>query len=472
MRGHGLGVRLISSMKIKRIALLFPLLLTAVISSCASGPHARGHASTSDVVKSDKIPLVGSFQVQRYVLGNGLKLLVVEDHSSPTFAYQTWFSVGSGDEVSGKTGLAHLFEHLMFKATTTHPEGEFDHILEGSGVEEENAFTSWDYTAYVQELPKDKLDLIAQLESDRMVNLVVNDDSFKTEREVVQNERRFRTENSPDGMIWQDLYELAFENSSYHWPVIGYEKDLNDMTAEDPRSFYRAYYSPNHATIIVVGDVVPGDVLKTIQKYYGGFLPQNTPAHSVVVEPAQMSDRHKEVSLNIQVEKLALGFKIPGIMTDDIPTLDVLDALLTGGKSSRLQRALVDTGIASSIGTSVMEQRYPTLFVFECNLQQSKKAFMAESVIMTELERLGSEQVSLPELERAKNRVQFTFYQGMEGSGDKAGFLGRYEAMTGSFERGLEIQRQTLLVTPQQLQAVVQKYFASNNRTVITGVIK
>jgi zinc protease len=211
-------------------------------------------AGTPPKPENHALPFIGGFEVHRYVLDNGLKLMIVEDHSSPTFAYHTWFRVGSRDEKVKYTGLAHLFEHMMFKGTTVHPPGEFDRLLERAGAEGENAFTSHDYTAYVQEMPKSELDLIVRLEADRMVNLVVDEKSFKTETEVVQNERRFRTENSPDGTLTQILFETAFTKHSYHWPVIGYQEDLERMSAQDAFSFYKTFYNPNNAVVVVVGE--------------------------------------------------------------------------------------------------------------------------------------------------------------------------------------------------------------------------
>ena len=435
----------------------------ALIASCASN-------SSSQRLDPGGIPLVGTYKVHPFVLDNGLKLLVVEDHSSPTFAYQTWFRVGSRDEVATRTGLAHLFEHLMFKATSNHPEGEFDRILEAAGAEGENAFTSWDYTAYVQELPKDKLELIASLESDRMVNLVVNDESFKTEREVVQNERRYRNENNPNGMMYQEGLALAFQKHSYHWPVIGYQEDLAAMTSEDPRKFYRSYYAPNHATIIVCGDVDPDQVLSVVKKFYGKFAAQETPPHEIAVEPAQTAPRRKQLKLNIQVEQLLMGYKIPNVMSEDTPTLFAIDALLTGGKSSRLNRALVDTGIASKIETEPLSAKDPMVFIIEASLQKGKKATQAESVILRELARLAKEVPSPQELDRAKNRVDFSFYESMDSNSERANFIGRYESISPGFQYGLKVQNAVQTVTPEQVRTAIQKYFDPKNRTVITGV--
>jgi zinc protease len=228
-------------------------------------------------------------------------------------------------------------------------DGEFDRILEAAGAEGQNAFTSRDYTAYIQELPKDKLELMARLESDRMVNLLVNDKAFKTETEVVQNERRFRNENSPDGTMFQELFELAFTKHPYHWPVIGYQTDLDRMSGKDAVEFYKSFYSPNHATIVVVGDVTPAEVMKVVEKHYGNLPAQQAPVRTLEEEPAQTSARHKILKLNMKTEKIIMGYHIPSIQSQDMPAIELLQALLGGGKSSRLHKALVDKGIATAV---------------------------------------------------------------------------------------------------------------------------
>jgi zinc protease len=445
-------------------------LVAAAASSCASGPKTTPSATTSTA--GEVVPLVGSAKVHRYTYPNGLKLLVVEDHSSPTFAYQTWFRIGSRDEIPGKTGLAHLFEHMMFKETKNHKEGEFDRILEAVGVEGENAFTNRDYTAYIQELPKNQLDLIASLESDRMVNLLVNEQSFRTELEVVQNERRFRTENNPDGTMYQDLFGLAFEKHPYHWPVIGYQADLDKMSAQNAMDFYKTYYSPNHATIVVVGDVDAGHVHDVIQKYYGGLLASSAPSHDIPVEPTQDAPRRESLKLNIQVEKIVLAYHIPGIADADMPAIDVLQAVLSGGKSSRLYRALVDTGIASSVDSEDIDDKDPTLFIIGVNLQKGRHATQAESVVLREIARLTSELVGDKELERARNKIDFGFYEGLGSAYLKAQFLGKYEALTKNFELGLLEQQRIQSVTPEQIMEVAKKYFMPSNRSVVSAFPK
>jgi len=266
-----------------------PLLLLIVASSILFTSCSHQSANIKSNPKAET--LTGEFKVRRVLFNNGLKLLILSDDSSPTFAYQTWFAVVSRNEVVGKTGLAHLFEHMMFKGTKKYPDGQFDSILEQSGVEGENAFTTNDHTVYIQELPKEQLDLIIELESDRMNNLVVDENSFKTEREVVQNERRFRKENSAEGTIYQTLFETAFSESPYHWPVIGYEQDLNIMNAQDARDFYRSYYSPDRATIVVVGDVNENEVIRKVEKAYGTLVAKNTPNVEMKRDPEQKAPR-------------------------------------------------------------------------------------------------------------------------------------------------------------------------------------
>ncbi len=432
-----------------------------------------GCSSVGSIEKEGKkVPFFGTMEVQRYVLPNGLKLLVLEDSSSPTFAYQTWYRVGSRDEEVKYTGLAHLFEHLMFKGTKNLPEGQLDRLLEQAGAEGENAFTSRDYTAYVQELPKDKLDLIAKLESDRMVNLVVNDQSFSTEREVVQNERRMRNENSPDGLMYQEIFGLAFQKHSYHWPVIGYAEDLERMSSKEPRDFYQSYYAPNHATVIVVGDVKAADVLNTVMKYYGDLKPKKAPDHIIPPEPEQTAARHKILKLNTQVQKLMVAYPVPSVMNEDIPVLEVLRTVLTTGKSSRLSRALVDTGITTSIDTYDLDDKDPSILIFIANLQRGKKAALAEDVMLKEIEKFKRAPISPSELERAKNALQAQFFEGLSTPGEKANFLGHYETVSDSFRTGVDIFTKIAAVTATQIQAAAKKYLNPNSRSVVMGVQK
>jgi len=443
--------------------------ISIAIAGCAG--KATKPAETSGQAPGG-VPLVGTFKVHPFTLDNGLRLLVVEDHTSPTLAYQTWFRVGSRDEVLNYTGLAHLFEHMMFKGTRAHPEGQYEHILEQAGAEGLNAFTSQDYTAYIQEIPSSQLELLASLESDRMVNLVVDDKSFHTELGVVQNERRFRNENNPDGMIEQEMFGLAFKKHPYHWPVVGYQEDLDRMSAENARKFYQDYYNPSHATIIMVGYVTPEHALEVVKKYYGSLPAKASPVHVVEAEPAPKETHRKMLNLNIQVQKVWIAYRVPPITHADAPKLEVLASVLSGGKSSRLQRALVETGIASSVEASNPGNEDPSLFTIAVNLQKGKKAAQAEAVVNREIQRLIRNAIPDREMERAQNRLSFDFYSGLQSSYEKARFLGYFEATANDFQKGIEFRKQVSKVTPAEMQEVTKAYFIPENKTVITALPK
>ena len=459
----------------RNLTLILLLGCSLVFSNCSSGTKKSDPTLESFAAGEHYIhELTGDLQVHRFQLKNKLMLLVLEDHRSPTVAYQTWFKVGSRDEVPGKTGLAHLFEHLMFKATRNHPAGDFDRILQLAGAEDLNAFTSRDFTAYVQEVPSDQLELLMQLESDRMVGLEVNDTTFSSEREVVQNERRYRTENSPEGLIEQELFELAFKTQSYRWPVIGYEADLTAMKSQDARDFYLRHYSPDHATIVVVGDVSASAVYALAKKYY-----EAVPAHNgettrlpTQTESTHLSPLRKKLSLNIQVERLMLGYPMPPIQSPDLPALWVLQNILVGGKSARLNRALVNSGIAQTVGGGTLEGIDASLFIFSVPLQKDKRASQAEAVVLRELSLLQKTPVGEEELERAKNEIEFEFYESLDTNSERANFIGQSESLTGSFEKSLQTHKLVKTVQASDLQRVVQKYFQPSLRTVITGVPK
>lgn len=451
------------------------VILLASLASCSQTPKKPaipGHPEVQTEGRFEVIPFVGDFKVRRARLPNGLTVMILQDRSSPTFAYQTWFNVGSIHEVPGKTGLAHLFEHMMFKGTTKHPQGEFDALLEEAGAEGENAFTSNDHTVYIQELPKQGLDLISSLEGDRMVNLIVNEQSFNTEREVVQNERRFRKENSAEGTIYQTLLEAAFLEHPYHWPVIGYEQDLNVMNAKDAREFYERYYSPDRATLVIVGDVDPEKALRRVEKIYGGIPAKRIPDAPVKPEPEQTAQRRKRLELNIEVEKIWMAFKVPAADSPDSPAFEAIQGLLSEGKNGRLKRALVDSGIAVSVSSGSFTMKDPGLFMIEADLQKGKSALLAETVILREIDRLKNSPVGAEELTRSKNVMRFKFLERLASASGKANFIGQAETSVGGLERGIRLQDQVYDLNPEQVRDAVKRYFDTSKMTVVIAVPK
>lgn len=439
------------------------LILTLVFISfgCSTAPRA--------IFEGDS-KFIGDMKVHRYRLENGMKVLILEDHSSPTFAYHTWFNVGSKDEQKGLTGLAHLFEHMMFKETKNLKEGEFDRLLESAGAEGENAFTSRDYTGYIQSLPKDKLDLITRVESERMVNLIVNKKALDTEREVVQNERRLRKENNPDGQLYERLYQMAYTRHPYHWPVIGYEADLNATTKDSAESFYKRFYAPNNATVVIVGDVNPNDAMAKISKYYGALKPMPIDRKEAPKEPTQKAERSETKALKIQVPKLVVGYHTINVNHADLPALEILRNVLSEGKGSRLYRKLVDSSIATEVSVGNDENVYPGLFVFSVNMQKGRTAEQALSMIDQEIDAMIAGRASKEEIDRAIAMHRFGTYDGLASNYRKAYFLGFYETVAGRFERGTEIIDAFKSVTPQDLARVARTYLKSQSRNIVIGV--
>ena len=450
-------------MNVKNLA---PLLMTALLG-------IEGCASTPAAIKTEKHETLAWISpgpsVHRWTLANGLKLIVLENRTSPTFAWQTWFRVGSRDEAPGRTGLAHLFEHMMFKGTSFRKDGEFSRLLDEAGAEGENAFTSQDHTAYIQDLPVESLELIASLENERMRGLIVDEAAFSTEREVVQNERRMRMENSPDGTIYQELFGLAFDKQAYRWPVIGYEPDLAAMTAQDAREFYDRWYRPNNATIVVVGDVDAEAVHALVKRKYGSFEPGPSMLRNTVVDAPISKPRRKELPLNIQSEKLMMGYRAPEADHPDTPAILMLDAVLAAGKSSRLSRALVESGIASTAYGYPLMNVAPSLYLVGATLQPGKSASEAEKRILSEIEKLAKKAPSQAEMSRSLNQLEFAFYSQLSTHSGIANFLGEGETDLGRFEKEFEFREALRKVQPKQVQEAARKWLSPDVRVTLIG---
>jgi zinc protease len=444
---------------------------TSVPSPVGAGPsHLPAVTPTPSPVQSKS--LTGSFKVERLVLKNGMRVLAVQDKSSPTFAYQTWFDVGSRNEVPQYTGLAHLFEHMMFKATQHYADGEFFKRSEMAGAEDSNAFTTTDYTAYIQEFPKERLDLIMSMESDRMVNLIIDEKAFKTEREVVQNERRMRYENNPDGLLRQELYRVGFQKQPYRWPVIGYAEDLDRMSAQDAVQFYKKYYNPKLATLVIVGDFEFDQLKSLLDKYYAPLSSAEVEPTKIEIDEPILQPIRSTITINTQVEKLMLAYRIPAVNHEDVPSLMVLASLLSGGKSSRLDRALVNTGIANGVGAYASESRDQSLFVVAVNLQAKKSATQAESVVLREIEQLMTETINEREVQKAKNLLLFGQYAGLSSNAGLAQYLGESETIYGNYEKGFQLLDRLQNIQATDLQNVLKKYFQPQSRIVATAVSK
>jgi zinc protease len=292
--------------------------------------------------------------LRRFRLGNGLTVLTLLDRSAPTVSYHTWFRVGSRHESPGKTGLAHLFEHLMFSETRSHPHGDFDRLMERAGAEA-NAATWTDWTCYYENAPRDALPLLIELEADRMSNLVLRTPQVASEKEVVANERKLRVEDDIEGKALELLYDSAFRRHPYRRPTIGSMEDIRGFTVRDCKQFYRTHYAPSNATVVIAGDFNEQKALSLVQRHYGGMSAVRNPEPPTPSkEPSQRAERILQLTAPTPTEKLLIGYHAPSFSDPDTPALVIANDVLFGGHSSRLHRVLcLDEEIALSVRGSI-----------------------------------------------------------------------------------------------------------------------
>ncbi len=412
---------------------------------------------------------LGQLPLDRFDFENGLRLFCVENKIAPVFSYQTWFNVGSRDEVQGKSGLAHLFEHMMFKGTKNNPQGVFDRTMESSGARDLNAFTGTDYTAYVASLPKENIETVAKMESDRMVGLALTKEQFESEREVVHNERKQVMENNPEGKMYEELQRLAFRKHPYGRPIIGFAEDLDGMNVQDCEEFYRAYYSPSNAVICVVGGLKAERVANVVAKHYGKIQPQKKPAQLPTAEPSQEEERVSVLTLPVQVEKAYFGYKIPDGKHGDHIALNVLSYVLSSGRSSRLYRALVDAGICLDQGASLNGSKDPSLFYLSFTCQAGRKAEEALGILDRELLEVAEKGITGEELERVKNKLSTEIHLGLATNHALCRFIGQHEIVLGDVRLGVDEIEKIQTITLAQVKAVAKKYLVKTNRSVVVG---
>ena len=406
-------------------------------------------------------------RARMFQLENGLRVLLLRDPAAPVFAYQTWFRVGSRHERQGKTGIAHLFEHLMFNETESLPHGEFDRQFELQGGNT-NAATWVDWTYYQDDLPASELALAVRLEAERMNRLVVKERQVETERGVVISERRLRVEDDVDGFMSEELFRLAFTEHPYHWPTIGWMRDIENITLDDAVAFYKTYYAPNNATVVVVGDIEEEQALSLISSHYGPLPAQQIPPPAAVVEPAQTAERRATYKKQVMTDKLLVGYKAPALTDPDHLLLDLLSDLLLGGASSSIYCDLViEREIMSSIGGSLTPFRDPGLWELGGSLQRGHTAAEALAIFDEHIERLRRDGPSPDAVERARARALTGFYGGLRTAHGKASSLGEYETTGGDYRLLFDVPEVIRKVTAADLQVVARRYLHPEQRTVI-----
>ncbi len=415
--------------------------------------------------------LAESGKVHEKTFSNGLKILVKEDHRAPVVVSQVWYKVGGSYEPGGITGISHMLEHMMFKGTEQYPAGEFSRIIAENGGQE-NAFTGSDYTAYFQTLEKSRLEISFKLEADRMRHLDLKAEELEKELQVVTEERRMRTEDKPRAKTQEQFNAVAFTNSPYKNPVIGWPSDIANYKIEDLQAWYQQWYAPNNATIVVVGDVDAEQTIKLAEKYFAGLKPSDIKPIKPQDESPQKGARKLHVEAPAKLPYLLIGYKVPVLKTAqpewEAYALEVLSGILDGGNSARLASRLVrGKQIAVSAGAQYdLTSRMPDLFLLDATPAEGKSVFDLEFALKEEIYQLQNELVSQEELQRVKAQVlandiyqkDSNFYQAME--------LGLLETVGLGWQKAEQYVDKINQVTAEQVREVARKYLIEDSLTV------
>ena len=399
-------------------------------------------------------------------LDNGLRVLLLEDHRSPIVSFQVWYRVGSRDEQRGATGIAHFLEHLMFKGTPTRGAKQFARLVEENGGQD-NAFTSQDVTSYYVDIAADKIDLVIDLEADRMQNLLLDPKEIASEREVVIEERRTRTEDDPGGFLGEEVGSIAFKAHSYGFPIIGWMEDIKRITPAEIRAFYKAYYVPNNAIVVAVGDFKAPAVMEKIQKTFGKIPKGKTPPPVLAVEPPQNGERRVVVTKEAELPIVYMAWHVPNYKSNDAPALEVLSTILSGGRASRLYRDLVyQRQLALEAGGDYSYFALdPSLFWFWATPMPGQKPETLEAELTKQMERLKTEPVTDEELARAKNQIESAFVFQEDSVHRRASLLARFELIGGYMLKD-PFMTKIRAVTLADLTRVANAWFAGDRKSV------
>lgn len=410
-------------------------------------------------------------EVFEKTLSNGLRVIVKEDHRAPVVVQQVWYRAGSIDERTGTTGVAHMLEHMMFKGTKSVPPGEFSRRIAAAGGRE-NAFTNEDYTAYFQQLQSSRLPLAMQLESDRMHNLQLSDAEFAKEVKVVMEERRMRTDDEPHALLSEKLMAAAYQEHPYQHPVIGWMNDLLALTAGDARDWYKSWYAPNNATLVVAGDVKADEVFKLAQHYYGPIPAGKLPVRKPHSEPPQTGIKRIVVKAPAELPYLVMAYHAPELRDPEKDwkpyALEVLAGILDGNESARLNKSLVrEQQLASEVGAGYdSASRGPGMFTLEGTPSTGKSVGELEAGLRQQIALLVKDGVSEEELKRVKAQVtagevykrDSVFYQAMQ--------IGQLESIGLGYKAIPVMLKKLQEVTVQQVQDVAREFFQDDNLSI------
>jgi predicted Zn-dependent peptidase len=437
----------------RRVSRLFlPLLICALA-------ILSGQAQTAHNVRVD---------FKETILKNGLRVLTIEDHSAPVIAISVTYKVGSANERQGRTGFAHLFEHMMFKGSENVGSGEHFLLVFNNGGTM-NGTTNADRTVYFEALPANQLDLALFLEADRMRSLEITKANLDNQRNAVQEERRLGVDNQPYGKTFEKRTELLYDNFAYKHTTIGSMDDLNAASVEDVASFFKMYYAPNNATVVLVGDFKTADALAKIRANFESIPRQPNPPDVDLSEPVQTGERRLALDdVLARAPRVDIAYKaVPG-NSADFYALQVLSTALQSGQSSRLyQKVLKEKEMVTNIGGGMDERRGVSALITSAQLRPGVKTDDVEAVIYAEIERLKTEPIADWELQKAKNTTRRGFIEGLQSSLNRAIQLGQLTVYYGDPNLINTRLDKVMAVTKEDVQRVAKKYLADTSRTVV-----
>ncbi len=406
--------------------------------------------------------------VTKFTLKNGLTVLLLEDHTVPMISYHTWYKVGSRDESEGVTGAAHMLEHMMFKGAKKYTGKQLDHLFHENGITN-NAFTSNDYTGFYENIPSSKLELVMDIEVDRMKNLALQAEDLLSEKEVVAEERRWRIDNNPMGFLRESLMSTVFKNHPYGWPVIGFMKDINAYDVEKLRYFYNTYYVPNNAVLVIVGDFDTKKTKKMVEKYYGTLSFKEVPHKNIKPEPVQTVQRNTVIRKDVQNTSFAIAFQSPKIGDPDMYALDLAASILGDGSSSRIYKRLV---YERQLATSAYAYNYSLqdggIFSVGVNVIPGQTKEQALEISYNEIWKLRNRKVTDQELEKAKTQVIKNIVDGLRTIDGKARSLATNEIVTGSYQAMFTDLEKYQQITADDILRVANKYLQQTQRSIIS----
>jgi zinc protease len=427
---------------------------------------AAAGAATKPAKSAPATRVPGADQVQSITLANGMKVIVWTDRDIPNVALYNWVRVGSRNEVPGITGLAHFFEHMMFNGTSKRAPGEFDRTMEAQGGSN-NAFTSDNVTVYQDWIPRSALDLVFDLESDRIANLSFDPKVIESERGVVYSERRLRVEDSNEGFLAEQVQATAFVAHPYQIPTVGWPADIQSWKIEDLQKFFKTNYAPNNCTLVLVGDVSAEEVFALARKYLEPIPRQEPPPKVRTTEPEQLGEKRVMVERNAQTPLLYIAYKSPAANDPQGPAINLLFSILTEGDSSRLHRLLVEEKkLAIDVSGSFQEGFDPGLSWLQLTLPEGANIAEVEKVLDGALAQLVAQGVTEPELARAKNLYASSFWKQLATIDGKASLLGSFEVFEGDYRRLFDSPATYEKVSRQDVQKAAALIFQKAHRTV------